>query len=369
MLFPKHRAYATVDTAAVAANFCLLRQHARQYDPTLRTIAVVKADAYGHGAPLVIPALQGAGCDFFAVATPDEGLEARRLAPGADILVLGYTPPDRIPELVACGITQTVFSTPYARAVAAAVPKGERLAVHIKIDGGMCRQGFAPTEVAAVHALLGLSGLRVTGLYTHFPVADSDPFTTLQGWRQVCALYDRLPQNGLLLHGAATAAMLQCPDTLQGGARPGLGLYGLSPVATSLPLRPALRLWAPVVQIRQVPAGTPVGYGGDFVTKRRSRIGLLPIGYADGLRRALGALPLTLHTESGRFSTPIVGRICMDHTMIDLTDTPAGIGDPVLIFDDVCRIARLLGTIPYEVLTSISRRVTRQKLTPDKEDV
>lgn len=360
--FPPYRGFAALDLGALAHNFRLLRGIARQADPSTRVIAVVKANAYGHGASLVIPALTGAGCDFFAVATPDEALEARSLCKSADILVLGYTPPGRAVALAEANITQTVFSAAYGAALSSVMRAAkQRLKIHLKIDGGMCRQGFAPCDDGGLLQTLHRRGLLPTGLYTHFPSADIDPAATAQALQSFCTCRDRLKGAGfpLLAHAAASAAALTLEGCALDAIRPGIALYGISPVPTDLPLSPVLSLHASIVQIREVESGTAIGYGGDLVTQRRSRIGVLPIGYADGFPRRLSGLLVTLSHDGADFSVPVVGRVCMDMLMVDLTDTPAAVGDTVCLWRDAAKVAERLETIPYEVLSALSPRVTR----------
>ena len=320
---------------------------------------MVKADAYGHGIALAVPALLACGCDFFAVATAEEALAVRALAPEADILLLGAAPLSATAALARQGVTQTAFSLPYARALSqAAREAGVTAAVHIKLDGGMCRLGFLPCEREAVLEVLRLQNLRVTGLFTHFPCADTAPQATLCLLRDFCALRDMLPK-GLFAHAAASAAACTLPCAVLDGARFGLSLYGYSPVPLSLVLRPALRLLAPLVQIHEVGCGTPVGYGAAFVTARPSRIGTLPCGYADGFSRSLSGSTVTLEHEGRGYPVPIVGRVCMDYCMVDLTDTPASEGDNICLIADAAATAAYRGTIPYEVLSGISHRVPR----------
>lgn len=360
--FPPFRGFAAPDIGALVRNFCLLRERAQSANPNARVIAVVKANAYGHGAALVIPALASAGCDFFALATPDEALEARRLCGGADILVLGYTPPNRAIALAEANITQTVFSAAYAAALSSVMSAAKlRLKIHLKIDGGMCRQGFSPLDDEGLLQTLRRRGLTATGLYTHFPCADSDPVATKQALDAFCACRERLKALGfpLFAHAAASAAALTMRESVLDAIRPGIALYGIPPVSTDLPLSPVLSLHAPIVQIHEVTEGTPIGYGGDFVTQKQSRIGVLPIGYADGFWRRLSGLPVTLSHKGEDFSVPLVGRVCMDQLMIDLTDTPAAVGDTVCLWRDAAAIAERLSTIPYEVLTALSPRIAR----------
>lgn len=360
--FPPYRGFAALDIGALVRNFCLLRERAREASKNARVIAVVKANAYGHGAAQVIPALARAGCDFFAVATPDEALEARRLCKSADILVLGYTPPNRAIALAEANITQTVFSAPYAAALSSVMSAAKaRLKIHLKIDGGMCRQGFAPSDETGILQALRRRGLLATGLYTHFPCADSDPDLTKQALRAFCACRDRLKDAGfpLFSHAAASAAALTIGESVLDAIRVGIALYGIPPVLTDLPLSPVLSLHAPIVQIHEVSANTPIGYGGDFMTQKDSRIGVLPIGYADGFPRRLSGLSVTLSHAGEDFPVPVVGRVCMDQLMLDLTNTPAAVGDTVCLWEDAVDIAARLSTIPYEVLTALSPRIAR----------
>lgn len=347
------RALATVDTAAIGRNFRLLRAHCHG-----RTVAVVKANAYGHGVRLVVPALLANGCDFFAVATLPEALEVRRLAPRADILILGYTPPQEAGLLLRHRLTQTVFSPDYAAALSLAATGYGSLRVHLKIDGGMCRLGFSSTARGDLAAVLSFANLRPCGLYTHFPSVGCDPVATRAALRDFRALGATLPH--LFAHAAASAAALTLPDAVLDGIRPGLALYGYAPVKSTLPLTPALALSAPLVQIRAVPRGTPVGYDGIYRPLRDTRIGVLPIGYADGLSRRLSGLPVTLCHGGARYPVRLVGHICMDQAMVDLGDAPACVGDRVLLFDDVRHAAAWAHTIPYELLSTLSARVDRR---------
>ena len=285
----------------------------------------------------------------------------RAFAPRADILVLGYAPPDAVPDLSRAGITQTVFSAPFAEQLSNAARRaGVTLKVHLKVNGGMCRLGFSPSAIEEMRAVFSSENLTVCGLFTHYPLADTDAAATRRALAEFSLVRAKLP-GGLFAHTAASAAALSCPEAVLDGARPGIALYGCAPVPTQIPLRPALRLFAPVVQIREVPAGTPVGYGGDFVTRRPSRIGTLPIGYADGLTRDLCGITGSLFHAGERFAAPLCGRVCMDYCMVDLTDTPAAVGDAVCVIDDVPAAAARRGTIPYEVLTAVSARVGRRQ--------
>lgn len=362
--FPTERATAEINTAALIHNYKLLgrflMQHARGRAP--RTIAVVKANAYGHGIETVVPALLLGGCDFFAVATLNEAITVRKHAPSADILILGYTPPQHAGELARHRLTQTVFSAEYAAALSkSATVLGCMIKTHLKVDGGMCRLGFRAEDVDAIFASARLPFLSPSGIYTHFPVADTDLAATRAAFSRFSECRLALSAKGLSLfaHAAASAALLSLPETALDGARVGLALYGIAPVKTELSLQRTLSLTAPIIQLHRVAAGTPVGYGGSFVTKQPSLIGTLPIGYGDGLSRSFGK---RVGYVSYRDRTvPVAGNICMDQMMVDLTDTDPKLGDRVVIFSDPCRVAAALDTIPYEVLTSIGARVQRKK--------
>ena len=356
--FSSERAFATVDTAALLHNFRLLKGLVA---PDAPVMAVVKADAYGHGVFAVVPPLAAAGCTCFAVATLSEALEVRKLTEAA-ILILGYTPPARAPVLAGHRLMQTVFSLEYAKALSAvARQSGCRVRVQIKLDGGLCRVGLDASNAEDALAVCRLQGLEACGLFTHFPCPDTDPDGTAEAIKRLDVCRAALAQKGFALpcHAAASGAALAYPQGHFHALRLGLSLYGIAPCTTTLPLRPVLSLYAPVVQIRAVPSGTPVGYGGDFVTARPTRIGTLPIGYADGFCRRLSGFSVTLLHAGRCFSAPVVGRISMDQLTLDLTDTPAAVGDLVRLWSSATQPASYLQTIPYEVLTALSRRVRR----------
>jgi alanine racemase len=284
----------------------------------------------------------------------------------ADILILGYTAPKHAPILAAQGLTQTVFSKEYATWLSRYAAKAAcRVKVHFKVDTGMCRLGFAVTDIDAILQAACLPYLIPCGLFSHFPCADSDVIATRAAFFRFLSCRSTLRAQGLRLfsHVAASAALLALPETALDGVRIGLALYGVPPVKTALPLTPTLTLTAPVVQIRHVATGTPIGYGGAFVAKRPSRIGILPIGYGDGLRRDLEKAPgsVTFYCNNIPFSAPIAGHICMDMMAVDLTNTPVLLGDHATIFSDPRPIATALHSIPWEVLTALHPRILRKR--------
>lgn len=353
-LFAQARATAEIDSAALAHNYKTLHHTCG------KTIAVVKAEAYGHGLALTVPALLDAGCKLFAVATAKEALTLRKLAPFSGILLLGYAETGEISPLLDADITLCAFSLPYAKALCAQAGKcGKKARVHLKIDSGMCRLGFLPEQKSEILEVLALPHLDVCGIFTHFPSADTDREATLAALARFNALRAALPVP-LFAHASASAAALSIPASRPDAVRTGIALYGYPPVQTALDLRPVMRLTAPVVRLCRVPSGTRVGYGGDFRCPRESLIGTVPLGYADGIFRSLSGYPVTVSCGGHAFSAPIVGRVCMDYLMLDLTDIPAKEGETVCFLEDFAAMARHAGTIPYELLTAVSARVPRR---------
>ena len=362
------RAVAEIDETALQHNYRRLHALAAAHatTPNVQTIAVVKANAYGHGFLHTVVPLLRAGCRFFAVATLREACAVRRYAPHAEILILGHTPPEAAGVLARLHLTQTVFSTEYAaRLSKSAAATRCFVKIHLKVDTGMCRLGFAATDLKGLLRAATLPHLIPCGIFTHFAVADCDLDATRDAFFNFLACRRALREKGLSLfsHAAASAALLRLPETALDGVRVGLALYGIPPVKTALPLRPALTLTAPVIQLRKITAGTAVGYGGAFVASRPSKIGILPIGYGDGLPRrfekAVGRV--TVFHRGKPFSTPVAGHICMDMMALDLTGTPVEVGDRAIIFSDPRPIAAALDTIPWEVLTALHPRILRKR--------
>ena len=353
--FAHPRALCKIYKTALAHNYKTLSRACG------KSIAVVKANAYGHGLALAVPALLSAGCEHFAVATADEALAVRKLAPFAQILLLGYASAEEISPLLDADITLCAFSLPYAEMLCAQAGKhGKKARVHLKIDAGMCRLGFLPTQSSEILAALSLPHLHVCGIFTHFPCADTDPDGTLAALETFNALREKLPVR-LFAHAAASAAALTLPSSRLDAVRIGIALYGYPPVKTALDLRPVMHLTAPVVRFCRVPSGTRVGYGGAFFCQRESLIGTVSLGYADGITRSLTGYSVTVLCGNKAFSAPIVGRVCMDYLMLDLTDIPAKEGETVCVFEDFSAMARHAGTIPYELLTAVSARVPRRE--------
>lgn len=365
---PDRPTWLRVDLDAIAGNVRRLRALAGA-----PLMAVLKGDGYGHGAVRAARAVLGAGASALAVATLGEGRALRGQEVGAPVLVLGYTPPWQADEVVRLGLACTLFDDDGAQALsAAAVAAGRRAAVHVKVDTGMGRLGLLPAEAGPFLARLrDLPGLEVAGIYTHFASADAaDLSPAEEQLASFTGLLRELAAAGLrppLAHAANSAATLRLPAARLDMVRPGLACYGLAPSpAAPLPpgLRPALSFHSEVAQVRAHPEGSPISYGGAYVTRGPATIATIPVGYADGVRRSPPWRELLVR---GR-RAPVVGRICMDYLMVDVTGV-AGVrrGDAVVLIgaqgDDAIgadEVAAWLGTISYEVLTGILPRVPRE---------
>ena len=345
-----------------------------------RFLGVIKADAYGHGAVPVSQTLTDLGAAYLAVSNLEEAIQIRRAGIRTPILILGYTPPEYADSMVFMDITQEVHSLDYAGALEAALAGTNYiLNVHLKLDTGMTRIGFfaygAPETMAQLETVCRMRHLHAEGAFTHFSVADSrapeDVAYTKAQFARFTAMLDGLKAAGVQLelrHCCSSGATILYPEFALDMVRPGIATYGLAPspdAAGVLDLRPVMSLHTSVAQLRDVPAGTDISYGRTYTTKAPIRMAVLPIGYADGLNRALsGRVSFRIH---GR-EVPVVGRICMDMCMVDVTElTEIAVGDEATLFgydeDGVLlpceRISDALGTISYEVLCSVNKRIPR----------
>ena len=340
-------------------------------------MAVVKADAYGHGAVMAARALCEAGADWLAVSNLDEAIQLRNAGLTAPMLILSYTPPEEVSLLAKHAITQTVVSASHAKALSdAAAAADVTLDVHIKVDTGMTRVGFfAGNEelpVDDIAAACALPSLNATGIFTHFAVADEpdgDAFTRAQ-FARFTATVEALAARGVtfsLTHCCNSAATLRYPEMHLDMVRPGLILYGLYPdswMASMLPLEPVMSLRTHVSHVKTVPADTPISYGKQYVTDRDETVATVPIGYADGYtRRAQGKAYMLV---SGR-QAPVRGRICMDQCMLDVSGID-GVEAGTLVtacgrdHDTALPVetyAAWSDTINYEIVCAVGKRVPR----------
>jgi alanine racemase len=357
--------WVEIDLDALAYNVASLKSQARP----AAMAAVVKANAYGHGALGAARAAVEAGADRLAVICVDEGEQLRRGGITAPILVMGHSPVTDARRIVDLELTPTVASLEMSRALAdQAGEAGVRQPVHLKVDTGLNRYGLAPQEIVSLaERLRQMPALDVEGIFTHFASADEgDKRFTLDQYTVFRTVVDKLPWIPLR-HVSNTATLLDRPEMSLGMVRPGVGIYGLYPsehVSRSLNLRPVLSLKSRIARLTPVAPGDGVSYGRTWRANRPSLIALVMCGYGDGLPRILSNRGSVL--VRGR-RVPIVGRVCMDMCMVDVTDVP-----DVAEADEVVIVGRqgsstiaagelgdLCGTISYEILCGISARVPR----------
>jgi alanine racemase len=375
---------AEIHLSAIAHN---VRELRRITSPSARFMAVVKANGYGHGAvPVAISALQN-GADALGVARIEEGKLLRETGIKAPMLIFGYTDPDLAETLIDYDLTPTVVSLQMAEHLSRrATLRQKPIRVHIKIDTGMGRIGLlpdalgigpcdnAPSEalIKEISCIARLPGLEIEGIYTHFACADTaDRSYTDQQLKLFLEITERLYRSGVhipLRHAANSGALIGYPETHLDMVRPGISLYGLYPSAdvdkSRVSLQPAMTFKARIIQLKTVPRGFKISYGRTYETNKETRIATVSVGYADGLNRLLSSRGQMLVRG---VRAPVVGRVCMDLTLIDVGHIPdVRIGDEAVIFGrqngaelHVDEIAATLGTINYEVVTGISERVPR----------
>ena len=360
--------WAEINKSALKHNI----QNIKSYlAPQTKFCAVVKADGYGHGAVAVAQEAIMNGADYLAVAIIDEALILRLAGLTHPILVLGYTPPAQSSLVVGANLTQTIFNLEQAQALSAvASSHGSTARVHLKIDTGMGRLGVSPAEAANFAAKISeMPNLFLEGAFTHFAAADTkDKAYTDQQFNEFSKALEAIKDKGISIpirHCANSAATLDLPKMHLDMVRCGIIIYGLTPsdeTTTPFELRPAMSLKAKIAMIKDVPADTSLSYGRTFVTKGASRIATLPLGYADGWTRMLSDKG-TRVMISGQ-EAPLVGRICMDQCLADVSGLKSvNEGDEVLLFGGdslpATEVAARLGTINYEIVCMIGKRVPR----------
>ncbi len=362
--------YAVIDLDAVAHNVQAIRKHV---GPQIEIFAVVKAEAYGHGAVQVSRVALENGADRLAVGRLDEGIELRQAGISAPILVMSYTLPAENEIMVEHDLIPTVNTAEGAQAFYnKAVALGKTPTVHVKVDTGMGRYGVMPEEVVPfLNELSNLPGLVVEGLYTHFATADAtDKTYSRQQFARFLDVMESVRAAGHdipIYHCANSAGTLDLPDMHLDAVRPGLLIYGMYPsteVKRDIPLKPAFSLKSHVSRIRTLPKGSSIGYGRTFITPRSMPVALILVGYGDGYHRILSNRG---HVLIRGQRAPIVGRVCMDQFVVDASGIE-GItqDDEVVLLGEQGKaaitaeeLAALTETINYEVTTSILRRVPR----------
>jgi len=336
--------------------------------------AVVKANAYGHGSIEVAKTFLDNGADRLAVATLSEAIELRRADIHVPILVLGYTPKTQYPLVIENHITQAIYNYEDALEFSkAAVSLGKTGTIHIKVDSGMGRIGFLPNDesIEDILSISKLPNIYVEGIFTHFATADEKDktYARLQ-YERFLTVINKLEEKGLSIpikHVSNSAAIIDLPEYNLDMVRPGIMLYGYYPSTEVnkdiIKLKPAMTLKAKISNIKTVPKGTGISYGQIFVTERESKIATIPIGYADGFTRMLTS-KAEVSIKGKR--VPVVGKICMDQCMLDVTEVEdVKIGDEVVLFGyeegcpDADEIGEKLNTISYEILCMVGRRIPR----------
>jgi alanine racemase len=346
-----------VDLQALRTNLRLIKDRTK-----VPVIGVVKADAYGHGIKEVSKALEEEGVYALGVAYLSEGVRLRREGTNAPILV--FFDRDCEDEIIQHNLTPTINSLSYAKKLSTlAIRHSTRIQCHINVDTGMGRLGIWYEDFPKLlPEIISMEGLKITGLMSHFSEAEvpDSEYSKLQieRFKHVCNIA-REAGLGVVCHMANSSAVINYPESVFDAVRVGLILYG-GIIPEGLPIRPVMTVRAPIIQIRRLPPGTPVSYGRTFITTRPTTAGVLPVGYADGLFRSLSNRCFFLYKGK---KVPVIGRICMDLTIVDLTDIEdPEEGDSVTILGDGLTaeaLAGAAGTISYEVFTSFGRNNTR----------
>lgn len=380
MEYKLNRAWAEIDLDAIAHN---VREIRRITGKRPEIMGAVKADAYGHGVMETVRTMLDNGVTRLAVSMLDEAIQLRKLGIKVPILILSYTDPARAEEIILNEVTQTVFSHDLAKALSeAAVRLNRNVKIHVKVDTGMTRVGFMPgySAVKNIVEISALPHIIIEGLFTHFASADeNDKSYTLMQFEKFMSICSELGRVGVHIpvkHVCNSAGIIEYPEMYLDMVRPGIILYGIYPSrevdSSKISLKPAMTLKANVILVKDVEEGTCISYGRTFKTIRKSRVATIPIGYADGYTRLLSNKGRVL--IHGRIAR-VVGRICMDQCMVDVTDLGVEVktGDEVVLFGrqgdaaiSIEEVADDIGTISYEVVCIIGKRIPRVYLKDGK---
>ena len=366
-----YRVQANIDLDAICNN---LRETKKHVTEDIMLMAIIKADGYGHGA---VPIAKAAGeiIDAYGVAILEEAIELRNADVTKPILILGFTSPIQYEELLNYEITQTVYTYEMAKELSECATRlNKRAKIHIKLDTGMSRIGFKDDEksLRIIKEISKLPNLDITGIFTHFACADeADKSSAKKQFERYISFVKKLEEAGVVIptkHVANSAAILDLPDTYLNMVRSGISTYGLYPSEevnkNEIKIRPAMELISQVVYVKEVESGVGIGYGSSFITSRNTKVATIPVGYADGYPRALSNKGYVL--IKGK-KVPIIGRVCMDQFMVDVTDLDeVEVGDRVtLVGTDhgqtitVEELAEMAYSFNYEFVCDISKRVPR----------
>jgi alanine racemase len=367
-LLEYQRVWAEINLDNIAHNTKLVRKNISE---KTKIMGIVKADAYGHGCVEVSKTLLFNGVDMLGAAIVDEGVLIRKNNILEEVLILGYTPPQKLSEVALYGLTQTVFSFDMAQNLSDIAKKlNKPVDIHIKVDSGMGRLGFLPSgeSVKEIIKISQMPFINITGIYTHFAESNKlgSPFTGLQ-FNIFTDFLDKLsPLNIRAAHCSNSGAILANNKHNLDIVRAGVILYGLLPSDdfSNFDLRPAMSLKTQISYIKELPKGASVGYGRTYFTSKKTKIATIPVGYADGYLRSMGNKGRVL--INGEFAD-VTGGICMDQFMVDVTHIEgAAPGDLVVLFGSqsgaeitINEVAALQGTINYEIVCNIGKRVPR----------
>lgn len=373
-----YRSYASVNLANIRNNFDKLKT---RLAPETKTMAVVKADGYGHGAVAVAKTLEGRA-DYFAVADISEAKELRTNGIKTPILILSYTSPYQYEEMVELDVTATVYSIADAKAISeTAVKLGKNAVIHIAVDTGMSRVGFKDCRESAeiIKEISLLDNIVIEGLFSHYACADcadkSSALTQKKRFDNFIAMLEEIGITIPLKHICNSAGAIDLDDHYD-MVRLGISIYGLYPSdelnRATLDLEPAMEVVSHVIHIKEIDEGTPVGYGHTYVAPSKRRVATVCIGYADGYQRALSNKGIVLIRGK---RAPVIGRVCMDQIMVDITDIDgAHVGDFVVImgkngdeFISAEELGELAGSFNYEMICTLMPRVIRTYTDTDNE--
>ncbi len=359
-----HRVWAEINLDALEHNIKNIKEYTRGKE----IMAVVKANAYGHGVGLVAPELYHLGITFFSVSNIGEARELRDLLPEAEILVFGGCEAEWFGYITGLNLIQTVGDTQLAEELSAwAVKNNKTVRIHIKADTGMSRIGIETTE--ELHRIMSLPRLSVEGVYTHFACSDSlqpsDMAFTAEQEENLRAIASAAAERNIPVYSQNSGGILYHPEFTGRIVRSGIITYGCMPSTAEklpFPLIPVLTLKSQVCQVKKIPSGRSVGYGRTYTTEKETEIAVIPVGYADGYSRRLsGAGAVYINGKR----CPILGRVCMDQMMVNVTGAEVKTGDTAVLYSDtiseitVDSIADNIGTIGYELLCAVGARVPR----------
>lgn len=373
-----HRVFAEININHIIDNLTEIRAHVGS---NTKVMLVIKADGYGHGAIPIAKALNDEDIDYIGVATIHEAVSLRKEGVGLPILILSYTPVDLYETLINFNLTQTVYQMETVHELSEmAVRLGQKAKVHIKVDTGMNRIGFKPTDESLdnIQAISKMEGIEIEGLFTHFSKADEGVRDFTEGQiSKFNAYVERIKGLGInppLIHYGNSAGMIDFKQAHGDLVRVGIALYGLYPSDfvnhDLVKLKPSLTLKSHIIHVKDIHQGDKVSYGGHYEATEKRRIATIPVGYGDGYPRALSCKGRVL--INGQFA-PIVGNVCMDQFMVDVTDIGCELNDQVTLIGvdgdqeiTVEEIAEFRDTIPYEIICQLGKRIPRVYIRDDE---